>query len=303
MSFAGLSLRDLEYVVAVAEHGSFIKAADTCRVSQPSLSIQIGKLEARLNTVIFERTTRRVLMTNDGCRIVDQMRKVLSEARNLIELAHRADTPFGGTLRLSAIATLGPYLFPRILNRLRADYPGLTLILGEGRTDDLVGALSHGELDAVLISTSGRGVAVTEAAVFHEPFVLACPEGHPAGKPDGGGWQGLAPGERLLLEDGHCLREQAIAGCDDVDISCRHATSLETLKHMVASGQGCTLVPALAVADVEGVQYLTLSSAVFSRTIGLAWRRSDPRMSQFEELANRLRAIVSSTCNTIRLAS
>src|ERR1700730_1373735 len=303
MSFAGLSLRDLEYVVAVAEHGSFIKAADTCRVSQPSLSIQIGKLEARLNTVIFERTTRRVLVTNDGRRIVDQMRKVLSEARTLIELAHRADTPFGGTLRLSAIATLGPYLFPRILNRLRADYPGLTLILGEGRTDDLVGALSHGALDAVLISTSGRGVAVTEAAVFHEPFVLACPEGHPAGKPDGGGWHGLPPGERLLLEDGHCLREQAIAGCDDVDISCRHATSLETLKHMVASGQGCTLVPALAVADVEGVQYLTISSAVFSRTIGLAWRRSDPRMSQFEELANRLRAIVSSTCNTIRLAS
>src|SRR5580704_17546212 len=128
MNLSGISLRDLEYVVAVAEHGSFVKAAEQCHVAQPSLSVQVSKLEARLKTVIFERTTRRLIVTPEGQHLVDQMRKILLETRSLLDLASRSDKPFGDTLRLSAISTLGPYYFRHVLHDLRARYPALTLV-------------------------------------------------------------------------------------------------------------------------------------------------------------------------------
>jgi LysR family transcriptional regulator, hydrogen peroxide-inducible genes activator len=290
MNLSGLSLRDLEYVVAVADHGSFVKAAEQCRVAQPSLSVQVSKLEARLETVIFERSTRRLLVTPDGLKLLDQMRRVLVEARALLTLASHSDRPFGGTLRLSAIATLGPYLFPLVLPDLRNHYPGLTLILGEGRTADLLSSLLGGELDAILISMPAGETAVAEVPVFREPFFLACPPGHAACAPDGPGWRGLAPHERLLLEEGHCLRTQALAACSDVDVTNRHATSLETLKYMVGAGEGCTLLPALAAAETSSLVCAALPSEIYSRTIGLAWRGTDPRDDEFHALADSLRA-------------
>ncbi len=288
MSTSGLSLRDFEYVVAVAELGSFVKAAERCRVSQPSLSVQISKLEARLRTVIFERTTRRLIVTPEGHQLIEQMRKILSESRALLVLAARSTQPFGGTLRLSAIATLGPYYFPRILHSLRAHYPDLTLVLGEGRTEDLVAELVRGEVDAILMSTPVSEPGLTDVPLFREPFVMACPRGHWAASLNGEGWVGLEARERLLLEEGHCLRNQALAACAEIDASNRQATSLETLKYMVAAGEGCTLMPALAVAEVDGLQYVSLPAVDYSRTIVLAWRRSDPRTEDFNDLAANL---------------
>jgi len=290
-SLAGLSLRDLEYAVAVAELGSFGKAAERCRVAQPSLSVQVSKLEARLGTIIFERTTRRVIVTAEGRQLVGQMRRILLEVRGLLELSSRSAEPFGGTLRLSAIATLGPYYFPHILQPLRADYPDLSFILGEGRTGDLVTALLHGDLDAVLMSTPVDEPGLSEMALFREPFVMACPQGHAAMAPGGPGWSDLAAGERLLLDEGHCLRDQAIAACSEIDASNRHATSLETLKYMVAAGEGCTLMPALAVSGIRGLEYRPQQGSEYARTIVLAWRRSDPRAADFETLGARLRRL------------
>jgi LysR family hydrogen peroxide-inducible transcriptional activator len=293
MNLSGLSLRDLEYVVAVADHGSFVRAAEQCHVAQPSLSVQVSKLEARLKTTIFERTTRRLIVTPKGQHLVNQMRRVLVEARAIFALAGEAQQPFGGVLRLFAISTLGPYIFPGMLRDLRSRHPGLSVILGEGKTDDLLRALLQGDLDVALTSTHRPEAAMTEMAVFREPFVLACPEDHPACAPNGSGWDGLTARERLLLDEGHCLRDQALAACNDIAPSNRHATSLETLKYMVAAGEGCTLVPIMAATDVIGIKYAPLPLDRYSRVIYLAWRRSDPRASEFKDLAALLGPLVS----------
>lgn len=297
MNLSGVSLRDFEYVLAVADLGSFGKAAERCNVAQPSLSVQISKLEKRLKTVIFERTTRRLIVTSDGQRLIAQMRKVLLEVQTLFDLSDASDAPFGGTLRLSAIATLGPYFFPRVLHDIRGNYPGLTLVLGEGRTNDLLEALLYGTLDAILVSTPIEEQTVSIAPLFTEPFVMACPVGHPALSAGEAGWVNLPVKERLLLDEGHCLRDQALAACSEGDSSSRHATSLETLKYMVAAGEGCTLLPALAVTNVRGVQYCDVGGEEFSRTIALAWRRGDPRTNEFEALSRTLK--VACTLDTI----
>jgi LysR family hydrogen peroxide-inducible transcriptional activator len=294
MNLSGLSLRDLEYVVAIADHGSFVRAAEHCRVAQPSLSAQVRKLETWLDIIIFERTTRRVIVTAEGKSFIEQARRVLAEARLLFTIAQRSDKPFGGTLRLAAISTLGPYLFPRILPGLRKKYSGLALVLSEGLTGDLVSKLIDGEIDAVLLSLPQNDSALATAAIFSEPFLLACPKGHPASRRGGPTWDGLDVKERLLLEEGHCLREQALAGCSAPGRASRLATSLETLKYMVAAGEGCTLVPALAVSERDAVAYSRLSDRTYSRKIGLAWRRSDARGSEFSALAGKLRQIANS---------
>ncbi|NGZ87059.1 LysR substrate-binding domain-containing protein [Duganella aceris] len=290
MSLSGINLRDFEYVIAVAELGSFVKAAERCHVSQPSLSIQINKLEDRLKVVIFERTTRRNIITPQGRELIEQMRKVLREADQLLAMTGDSGLPFGGTLRLSAIATLGPYYFPHVLQGLRRAYPDLALVLSEGKTDELIVALSNGEVDAILISPPFADAGLQSAPLFREPFVMASPSGHHANADQGCGWQGLAPNDRLLLSEGHCLRDQAIAACSDVSASNRHATSLETLKYMVAAGEGCTLMPALAASEVAGLVYTPLTGTAYARTIALAWRRSDPRGAELAQLASHLRA-------------
>src|SRR3954471_11498753 len=142
-----MSLRDFEYVVAIADSGSFNRAAERCGVTQPSLSVQIRRLEGRLGTVLFERTTRKVMVTESGARLVSQMRKVLGEAHTLLDMALRREHSFGGTLRLSAIATLGPYYFPQVLFDIQRNHPDAALILGEGKTDELLAALTRGDLD------------------------------------------------------------------------------------------------------------------------------------------------------------
>lgn len=294
MNLSGISLRDLEYVVAIADHGSFVRAAEHCRVAQPSLSAQVRKLEAWLGIVIFERTTRRVIVTTEGTSFIEQGRRVLAEARLLLTMAQRSDEPFGGSLRLGAISTLGPYLFPRILQGLRRRYPKLGLVLSEGLTGELVPKLIDGELDAVLLSLPQNDPALATVALFSEPFLLACPKGHPATKKSGPTWEGLDAQDRLLLAEGHCLREQALVGCSAPGRSNRLATSLETLKYMVAAGEGCTLVPALAVSERDAVVYSRLRGANYTRRIGLAWRRSDPRAAEFSALADRLKQIASS---------
>jgi LysR family transcriptional regulator, hydrogen peroxide-inducible genes activator len=292
MKYSGLSLRDLEYVVAVADHGGFVRAAEHCRVAQPSLSAQVRKLESWLGLAIFERTTRRVLITPEGQAFVEQARRVLNEARLLFTIAQRSDRPFGGSLRLAAIATLGPYLFPRVLAALHKKYPKLGLVLSEGLTRELVRQLIDGEIDAVLLSLPHSDPAIEIVPIFSEPFLLACPVGHPAGQKGGPTWDGLDPDQRLILEEGHCLREQALAACSGASRANRHATSLETLKYMVAAGEGCTLVPALAVAARDAVVYSPLPSTTFSRTIGIAWRKSDPRRAEFSILVDHLKRII-----------
>src|SRR5690348_4439848 len=175
MSLAGVSLRDLEYVVAVADRASFVAAAEFCHVSQPSLSSQIRKVEAWLGAPIFERSSRRVLLTATGARFIEQARRVLSEARLLRPSAQSPQLPFGGTLHLSAIATLGPYFFPRILKPLKAHFAKLSFVLGEGLTEVLLVGLRNGDLDAALLSPPINENGLESEGLFRESFFLACP--------------------------------------------------------------------------------------------------------------------------------
>jgi LysR family hydrogen peroxide-inducible transcriptional activator len=303
MNLSGLSLRDLEYVVAVAELRHFGRAAERCAVSQPSLSAQIRKLEEALGLSLFERTSRKVLLTPRGEAIVAQARVVLEEARRLLTLADGSDGALTGRLRLAAIHTLGPYLFPHILPALRTTWPDLTLILSEGRTDSLLEELRDGRLDAVLLALPVEGDGLAAEPLFFEPFLLAHPAGHRLCAIPGLSLNDLDPAELLLLEEGHCLRDQALAACG---LSARgggvHATGLETLRHMVAAGAGCTLMPVLAVkgaAKGEDGRAATVGGLVEyrafdgphppGRVIGLVWRASDPRDRGLRQLADLLR--------------
>ncbi|WP_434623483.1 LysR substrate-binding domain-containing protein [Azospirillum sp. B2RO_4] len=303
MNLSGLSLRDLEYVVAVAELRHFGRAAERCAVSQPSLSAQIRKLEESLGLALFERTSRKVLLTPRGETIVAQARTVLEEARRLLALADGSDGALTGRLRLAAIHTLGPYLFPHILPVLRSTWPDLTLILSEGRTDSLLEELRDGRLDAVLLALPVEGDGLTAEPLFFEPFLLAHPAGHRLCGAPNLSLNDLDPAELLLLEEGHCLRDQALAACG---LSARgggvHATGLETLRHMVAAGAGCTLMPILAAkgaAKGEDGRAATVGGLVEyrpfegprppGRVIGLVWRASDPRDRGLGELADLLR--------------
>lgn len=293
MSLAGLSLRDLEYLVAVAEHRHFGRAAAACAVSQPALSGQVRKVEELLQVTVFERDRRRVMLTRKGEAVVRQARRVLHEARRLVELARGWDEPLAGPLSLGAIATLGPYLFPHLLRPLRQRFARIELVLVEARTAELLDALDAGDLDAALVSLPLRRAGLTIEPIFFEPFLLIHPPGHPLAGLRPLTVDGLSTERLLLLEEGHCLRDQALSLCGTVGAAeRRHATGLETLRHMVAAGAGYSIVPALAAtphAMLDGlVAYTPFDDDDAGRTIALIWRGTDPRGDQFALLARFL---------------
>ena len=293
MSLIGLSLRDLEYVVAVADNGSFVAAAERCNVSQPSLSAQIRKVEAWAKGPIFERTSRRVMLTPKGSLFVAQARRVLEEAQLLSQMCRVADKPFGGALRLFAISTLGPYFFPKTLGALKERFADVAFLLREDLTAVLLGLLRAGECDCVLMSLPVEEAAFDFEPIFREPFMLASPLACAFSRAPDEVWRTLPSDERLLLHEGHCLRHQALAFCSDVGSKDRHSTSLETLKYMVAAGEGYTLVPALATETGPGVYFSPLPTPEFARDIVIVWRRRDSRADEFRFLAAALRDIAA----------
>ncbi|WP_375459119.1 LysR substrate-binding domain-containing protein [uncultured Enterovirga sp.] len=289
MNTAGLSLRDLEYVVAIEEERHFGRAATRCNVSQPALSAQIRKLEGSLGLALFERTSRRVLATAGGEAVARQARRVLAEAHRLLEIARAGQgSGFAGRLALAAIQTLGPYLFPLVLRRLRATFPDLALNLSEGRTAELLESLREGRLDAALLSLPIEAGGLAVAPLFLEPFWLACPADHALARADRLEPAQLAGPGLLLLDEGNCLRDQALAACGAAQAG-RHATSLETLRSMVAAGAGYTLLPRLAARDGADPSGLLVCRPFPERepgrVVALVWRASDPRQEGFGALA------------------
>jgi LysR family hydrogen peroxide-inducible transcriptional activator len=292
-NFAGLSLRDLEYVVAVAELQHFGRAAARCAVSQAGLSEQVRKLEELLGLTLFERTTRRVIVTPDGDAVARQAREVLMAARAILELAGSRAGPLSGPLKLGVIATLGPYYVPDMLWAVRERFPKLELRLQEGRTHELVQAVQLGELDMALLSLPVAADGLTTAELFFEPFRAVFPATHPLALKQPLELQDLAGQGLLLLEEGHCLRNQALSLCGrSPGRGSRFASSLEMLRHMVAAGEGYSLLPLLAAPgpqDRNGLLVCRDLGQSVGRTIGLAWRATDPRRQAFGELASLLR--------------
>lgn len=296
MSLAGLSLRDLEYVVAVAELRHFGRAAERCGVSQPSLSGQIRRLEGHLGLVLFERTPRCVRVTERGRAVVSQARAVLEQAQRLLELARDCGKALEGPLRLGLIPTIGPYLLSYMLPPLKRRFPGLELVLTEALTVDLVRQLRAGDLDAVILSPplAARGLSLFE--LYFEPFMLVHPPGHPVAAREPLAMADLDRPGLLLLEEGHCLRDQALSLCaGEVGSAHRHATGLEVLKHMIAAGEGFSVVPALAATAPPGmtglIGFRPLSDAA-GRRVALACRASDPRLRELARLGRLIATTV-----------
>lgn len=285
-----VSLRQLEYFAAVADECSFGRAAKTCAVTQPGLSAQLRQLEEHLGVRLFERDRRQVLITRAGEALLPRARRVLLEARELEEAARGHAEPLCGELRLGVIPTLAPYLLPRALPLVRERYPKLRLLLREEQTGALVELLWSGELDLLLLALEAPLEGLETHALFDDSFLLAVPPGHRLAKRRQIGEAELAAESVLLLEDGHCLRNQALAICGGAgasEVGDVRATSLCTLVQMVAGGEGVTLLPEIAAAIEASGDALKLLSFVKpppSRTIGLAWRPSSACAEEFRSL-------------------
>ncbi|HQV57228.1 MAG TPA: DNA-binding transcriptional regulator OxyR [Ilumatobacteraceae bacterium] len=275
-----MNLQDLRYLVAVADHRHFGRAAESCFVSQPTLSTQIRKMEKELGVELIERSPRQVMLTETGERVVERARIILSEATTISEIARQAADPESGTLRIGLFPTLGPYLLPHVIPTIRAQFPKLELLLVEDKTERILAQVANGELDAALVALPIDDSKLVVDELFTEDFILAVPADHPLASHHPPVPQSVMSGEAmLLLEDGHCLRDQALSVCHLSGAGERlgfRATSLETLRQMVAAGVGATLLPRLAVeppvADVQGIRLLPFIDPAPSRRIAMVWR-------------------------------
>ena len=228
-----MNLRDLQYLVAVAEHRHFGRAADACFVSQPTLSTQLKKLEERLGVMLIERGNRRVMLTPVGESIVAQAAHVLRDADELVQIAEQHRDPFGGDLRLGVIPTVAPYLLPKILPSVRRSFPKLSLQLAEAQTAALLSMLGDGNLDAAILALSVDQDGCSERKLYSEPFLFAVGKGHPKARRKAVTLDDLNDEQVLLLEDGHCLRDQALEVCKThkaVENTNFRATSIKTLR-------------------------------------------------------------------------
>jgi len=293
---SAVNLRALQYFVKLAELQHFSKAAEACFVSQPTLSTQIMKLEEELGVQLVERIPRKVQLTPVGKEIAERARHVLRDIEQIRMTARRSRDPETGTLKLGIFPTLAPYLLPHVVPGVRKRFPALKLQLSEEKTEDILQQLEDGELDAALLALPLDEDGLEVEILFEEPFLLALPESHPLADKAQIEMEDLVDAELLLLEDGHCLREHALEVCalagarERVDF---HATSMETLRQMVAADVGITLMPVLSVkppvAVTENLTLKPFRAPAPSRTIALVWRRSSPLGELMKVLADCLR--------------
>lgn len=293
------TLRQLRYLVAVADHLHFGRAADSCAVTQSTLSAGIQELEAVLRVQLLERRTKRqVVVTPMGEELVERARRILADAEALVDAAAVAASPLSGPLRLGVIPTIGPYVLPQALPAVRAAHPDLRLFLREDQTRRLLDLLAEGRLDVALLALPYDTGEMRTLPLWDEDVVVALPAGHPLADLDRVPEEALAQQEVLMLEDGHCLREHALTACSltrrPADNETFQATSLNTLVQMVANGLGVTLLPRSAVpveaAGTRGVVLRTLDHARPARTVALAWRPGTARQRDFALLGDLLKA-------------
>jgi LysR family hydrogen peroxide-inducible transcriptional activator len=296
MSVKHLNLRDLTYVCTVAEHLSFGKAATLCAISQPAMSSRIQHIEEQLACRIFERSKRSVLITEKGHQIVILARSILDTAESIDQLTRNETKPLTGELKIGIISTLGPYLMPLVLGSLAKNFPDLDLQLTEGLTENLLNSLIAGSLDIVIATKPVANQTLYCVDLFFEPFMLAAPKNHPliASQPIASSQ--LNGADMILLEEGHCLSGQALSVCPAEKRRAEkrlHATSLETLRHMIATGKNYSLLPYLAVGKNPPLQslidYLPLADNSLGRTIVLCSRKSTGRKADCEELTKLIR--------------
>ena len=289
-----MNIKDLTYIVSVAKNKHFGKAAAECFVSQPTLSMQIKKIETELSISIFERSRKKVLVTQTGQRIVDKARAILADIDTIKSIASQAQHPDGGHVRLGVIPTISPYLTPNILHNAAIHHSDLSIAIFEDKTEKLIDKLLHGELDLLLMALPIADLSqhpIDTMMLFTEPFKLLVPRQHPLAQHQSIALTALKGEPLLLLTDGHCLRDQALAACQFPGAQLNHhvqASSLETLHNLVAHGQGVTLLPKMMTDtlpdDTQTVQ-IHIDPPTPSRQIGMAWRKGSPQHAMADLIA------------------
>jgi len=294
---ADIKLKDLRYLVAVADTRHFGRAAERSFVSQPTLSAQLKKLEEYLGVQLIERAPKRVQLTAAGEEIVERARRILDSSEEIVELARGHRDPLAGRLRLALLPTIGPYLLPNVAARLRKQLPRLELMLYEYQTDPMLEKLHSGEIDVGILALPVSPDGLDTHELYKEPFMVAMPSAHRLAQRNTIKVDDLAHETLLLLEDGHCLRDQALDICSGTDVHEKQnfrATSLETLRQMVASGVGITLLPELAgrgaYGNARGVTIKPFAKPVPTRTIGAVWRKSSARRAAILALCKQIEA-------------
>ncbi|MFC0217158.1 LysR substrate-binding domain-containing protein [Pseudochelatococcus lubricantis] len=291
-----MNVRELQYLVALADHRNFGRAAEVCLVSQPTLSTQIRKLEEELGVALVERAPRNVMLTPAGADIVERARRALHEIEQIREVARRRSGGGCGTVRLGIFPTLGPYLLPHVVPLLGARFPRIELLLVEEKSDLLLAQLDEGKLDAAVLAFPVQNAQLHCDILFDEPFLLAVPEHHPLARRKTLKTSELAQHNLMLLEDGHCLREHALEVCrlsGSAEQASFRATSLETLRQMVMAGSGLTLLPQLAAQSplphADQIRLIRFADSTPSRRIALFWRKSSALDGLLREMAAVLR--------------
>ena len=279
-----MNLKDLKYLVALADTGHFGKAAERTFVSQPTLSAQLKKLEDYLGVKLVERQPKNVQLTEVGKQVVVRARRMLDEGDEIIALARNNTDPFAGKLKVGLIPTIGPYLLPRVMQKLRKALPHLGLMLYEHQTEPLLKRLRDGEIDLGILALPVAQEGLESRTLYEEAFTLAVPNQHPLSAKTQVKLQDLKGQTLLLLEDGHCLRDQALEVCSRIDVKEAEdfrATSLETLRQMVVAGLGVTLLPETAVESPFGSQrglcIRHFAKPAPTRTVGAVWRKTSTR--------------------------
>lgn len=290
-----MNLRELEYLVALAEHKHFGKAAEVCFVSQPALSMQIKKLENYLGVQLLERTNKSVVLTEIGKRLANKANEILKQAKELKEIASLAKDPYSGELKIGIIPTLAPYLLPHIMKPLKKSFPKLKIFLIEEQTHNLIAQLKEGKLDTIILALPLAEEIFVTSHLFKEEFMLAVPPSHPFVKKKIIHQTALENEDLLLLEEGHCLRTQILEICkitNAQESKSFRATSLETLRHMVGAGMGITLIPKLARKNNDMVTYLEFKNPKPFRQIGIAWRESTAKAILLTDIAKTIRETI-----------
>jgi len=294
-----MTLTELRYLVAVARERHFGRAAQSCFVSQPTLSVAIKKLEEELGVVLFERGPGEATVTPVGQRVAAQAQRVLEEAAQVKDIAQSAKDPLAGPLRLGAIYTIGPYLLPKLIPVLRKKAPAMQLLIQENYTHKLGEALKQGEADVIVVALPFAEPGVATRALYDEPFLVALPQGHPLERKKHISADELTREHLLLLGAGHCFRDQVLDLCATVRRGPRgtlartlEGGSLETIRQMVASGVGITVLPSTAVHPGEGdlIRFRPFARPVPDRRVVLAWRKSFPRPQAIEALRQAILA-------------
>lgn len=283
-----MNLRELQYLEAVCRLRHFGHAATECHASQPTLSMQIRKLERELGVPLLERGQRAVMPTAAGQRIADVAARMLEDARSLRRIAQAAQDPLAGEYTIGAFPTLAPFLFPRLIPALRRNLPKLRLFLDEEKTRTLAEKIKSGRIDAAFLATPVEDDGLHASPVFSEDFYLACANNHPLARRKSVSIREIEGETLLLLEQGHCLAGQALDVCTLSGARANphfRASSIETLRQMAASGLGITLIPEIATGiKAENLTYIPFQSPAPGRTIALCWRRGSPFQSLFERL-------------------